>query len=125
MTDRKRLSTRERAKCFDAAGGICHLCGMKIQAGEAWDVSHEIPLAAGGDDTPENRKPAHRRCHRAWTANHDAPLIAKTKRQHQKHIGAKEKSGRGFWKPKGTRFDWKSSRYTSPPPGGRSLPGKQ
>jgi 5-methylcytosine-specific restriction endonuclease McrA len=85
---RQRLSTRDRARCFDDEGGICHICGQKIMAGERWEVSHEIPLAAGGDDTPDNRKPAHYRCHRTQTADIDAPLIAKTRRQHQKHIGA-------------------------------------
>ena len=48
-------------------GGICHLCGMKI-GWRAWDVIDEIPLAAGGDDTPENREAcAPQVRHRAWT----------------------------------------------------------
>jgi 5-methylcytosine-specific restriction protein A len=72
--------------------GRCHLCGLKIDAGQEWEVSHPIPLAAGGDDVASNRAPAHKRCHAKQTATIDAPLIAKVRRQHQKHIGAKPKS---------------------------------
>lgn len=85
---RKRLSARERERCFDDAGGICHICERPIVPGQRWEVSHPIPLAAGGDDTPENRRPAHARCHKHLTATVDAPRIAKTRRQRQKHIGA-------------------------------------
>lgn len=91
---RKRLSTRERLRCFDDAGGICHICGTKIQPGQRWEVSHPIPLAAGGDDVPENRRPAHYACHRTVTAEQDAPTIAKVKRIRAKHIGASRPKGR-------------------------------
>lgn len=89
LPPRKHLSARERTKCFEAAGGVCHICGGRIFAGQRWEVSHPVPLAAGGDDTPENRRPAHARCHARQTAEIDAPRIAKTRRQHQAHIGAK------------------------------------
>lgn len=85
---RARLSTRERQRCFDDANGICHLCEMPIAPGEGFEVSHPIPLAAGGDDTPDNRRPAHVKCHARQTATIDAPRIAKTKRQRAKHTGA-------------------------------------
>lgn len=100
---RKRLSTRERAQCFSDAGGFCHICGGKIQPGERWEISHPTPLAAGGDDVPENRRPAHFKCHAVQTATIDAPLIAKTRRQHQKHIGAKVSKYPSRWPPKGSR----------------------
>jgi 5-methylcytosine-specific restriction enzyme A len=85
---RKPLSTRERLKCFTDNGGICCLCGMKIEDGRLMEVHHVIELAAGGEDVPENRKPAHQKCHRQHTAKHSAPHIAKTRHIHQKHIGA-------------------------------------
>lgn len=91
---RRNLSTRDRVKVFNAAGGVCHLCGMKIDAGQEWDVSHAIPLAIGGQDDFSNMLPAHRRCHRQHTAQNDAPRIAKTKRQYAMHIGAKQPAGR-------------------------------
>lgn len=89
---RKHLSARTRAEIFARHGGRCHLCNGDIQAGEGWDVSHEIPLAIGGADDETNWLPAHRKCHRTHTAEVDAPLIAKTRRQHLKHIGAWPKS---------------------------------
>jgi 5-methylcytosine-specific restriction protein A len=91
---RKHLSARARAAIFVTHGGVCHLCSGKIQVGEAWDVSHVIPLAAGGDDDESNMQPAHRHCHRVHTAEVDAPLIAKVRRQYLKNIGAWPKSRR-------------------------------
>jgi 5-methylcytosine-specific restriction enzyme A len=97
-TPRKRLSTTARAKLFERMSGRCHLCDQRVQAGEAWDVSHEIPLAIGGADDETNWAVAHRKCHRVHTATIDAPRIAKTKRQRAMAIGAKER-GRGFAPP--------------------------
>jgi 5-methylcytosine-specific restriction enzyme A len=92
MSDRKRLSTRERVQCFEDGHGECHLCFRKIFPGEVWEVSHPIPLAAGGTDTRENRRPAHKKCHARQTAELDIPLIAKTKRIRARHIGARAPS---------------------------------
>lgn len=63
---------------------------MKVIPGEDWDVSHENPLEISGRDGPDNWLVAHRRCHRRHTAEVDIPLIAKVKRIHQRHIGAKK-----------------------------------
>ena len=89
---RQRLSTAARVRIFEASGGVCHLCSGKIQVGEAWDVSHEIPIELNGADDDTNRKPAHRKCHRTHTAEVDIPTIAKVKRIAAKHIGAWPKS---------------------------------
>lgn len=89
---RVRITGKMRADIFMRHGGICHLCSMKVVPGEEWDVSHDIPLEAGGKDDDTNWLVAHRKCHRHHTATVDAPLIAKVKRIHQRHIGAKLKS---------------------------------
>ncbi len=94
---RKRISTRARVALFERKNGICHMCGGKVLAGEAWDLSHVIPLEIGGADDESNWDVAHRKCHRVQTSKVDIPLIAKTKRQHASHIGAKL-SGQGFRK---------------------------
>jgi len=87
---RRRISTRERVDIFNRNGGICHLCSMKIDAGQEWDVSHDTPLEMGGADEGDNLKPAHRRCHRHHTATVDVPVIRKTQRKEAKHLGARK-----------------------------------
>lgn len=87
---RVRITAKMRADIFLRHEGKCHLCNMKVIPGEEWDVSHDIPLEAGGRDDDSNWLVAHRRCHRKHTAAVDIPLIAKVKRIHQKHIGAKK-----------------------------------
>jgi len=88
---RKRLSARERERCYDDNGGICCLCGQPIEHGRQMEIHHVIELAAGGEDVPENRKPAHVKCHRRYTAEVSQPKTAKIRRQRQKYIGAKPK----------------------------------
>ena len=87
---RVRITAKMRADIFLSRGGTCHLCNMKVVPGEDWDVSHDIPLEAGGKDDATNWFVAHRKCHRVHTSTVDAPLIAKVKRIHQKHVGAKK-----------------------------------
>lgn len=87
---RRPISAKERVRLFALHGGVCHLCGGKITVGEAWDVSHEIPLAIGGADDDANRLLAHRKCHRAHTSETDVPAIAKAKRREARHIGARQ-----------------------------------
>ena len=92
---RKSLTAKDRLRIFTGHDGRCHFCGGKIDATrEAWDVSHEIPLELGGDDDDINRQPAHRKCHKAHTANVDIPNIAKAKRREQKHMGIRKPKSR-------------------------------
>ena len=87
---RRRISTRERVDIFNRNGGVCHLCNLRIDAGQEWDVSHDTPLELGGDDEGDNLKPAHRRCHRHHTATVDVPVIRKAQRKEARHLGAKQ-----------------------------------
>lgn len=89
---RRRITTKMRIGVFERHGGICHLCSMKVVAGQDWDVSHDIPLEAGGNDDDDNLYVAHRSCHRAHTAKVDIPLIAKVARIRANHVGAKTPS---------------------------------
>jgi 5-methylcytosine-specific restriction endonuclease McrA len=90
----RRMSTKRRLAIFEAAKGVCHLCGGKIDGTrEAWDADHVIPLEISGDDSDGNLRPAHAKCHRAKTSGEDAPRIAKAKRVEAKHKGAKKPKG--------------------------------
>ena len=101
---RVRITAKGRADIFLSRGGTCHLCNMKVTPGEEWDVSHDIPLETGGKDDATNWFVAHRKCHRVHTSNVDMPLIAKVKRVHQNHIGAKLKSRNPLPGSKGSKW---------------------
>lgn len=85
---RVKITTKMRADIFVRHKGVCHLCQMKVVPGQEWDVSHDIPLEAGGKDDQSNWFVAHRKCHRIQTATIDIPLISRVKRISQRHIGA-------------------------------------
>lgn len=90
MTKRRSISTKERARLFTLHGGNCHICGGKIQVGEAWEVEHCKPFELSYDDSDDNRKPAHVKCHKGKTAI-DRVDIARAHRREQKHLGFKQK----------------------------------
>lgn len=84
----RRMSPTRRLRIFEAADGICHLCGQRIDGTrERWEVEHVIALELSRDDSDENLKPAHVSCHKAKTKD-DAGLIAKAKRVERKYKGA-------------------------------------
>lgn len=88
---RKSFSDKQRLEIFRNAGGICHICGGKINgAKEAWDVEHMVALGMGGTNEDDNLAPAHVKCHKTKTKD-DVQKIAKTKRVNLKHMGAKKK----------------------------------
>jgi len=83
---RKTISSKARVALFQKHGGECHICGGKINVGEAWDVEHVIPFAMGGADDESNWRPAHIKCHRTKTTD-DVGKIAKAKRREARHLG--------------------------------------
>lgn len=99
----RRMSPTRRARIFAAADGVCHICGQTIDGTrERWEVEHVIPYALTRDDSDDNLRPAHQRCHADKTAQ-DVPQIAKAKRVARKHTGAH--------RPKSTIPGSKSSRF--------------
>ena len=85
---RRHISNTERARLFTLHKGICHICGHKIDGTkERWEVEHVIPWAMSRDDSDENRKPAHERCHDTKTTQ-DRTDLAKADRIRMKHQGA-------------------------------------
>lgn len=89
---RKSISLLARVRIFDACGGKCHLCGLKINAslGEAWEVEHVKSLWLGGADDESNMKPAHVHCHAEKTGE-ESGIKSKTDRIREKHLGIKPK----------------------------------
>jgi 5-methylcytosine-specific restriction endonuclease McrA len=86
---RINFSTTFRLALFLDRKGTCQACHITIQAGQAWDIDHIIPLALGGTNEPNNLQILCRTCHREKTNQSDIPCIAKTKRLKAKHLGAR------------------------------------
>ena len=86
---RKGFTTKQRAAVFSEHGGKCHLCGAPIQAGQAWDIDHVIPLALGGTNDAANLRPAHAKCHRGTDSktSDDVKSISRADRLAKKHFG--------------------------------------
>lgn len=82
---RKRFTTAQRFELLKREDSTCHLCKGPITPGQAWDISHEIPLELLGRDDESNWRCAHRKCHRRHTATVDIPAIARAKRIEAKH----------------------------------------
>ena len=109
---RKPLTDLQRTKMFRDHGGICCICGHKIDGvREKWIDEHERALAMGGSNDPDNRGPAHLACAKLKTKD-DMAQISEAKRREAKHNGAKRPRGkipsRGFrQQPSNTKqLDW-------------------
>ena len=93
MMPRKRFSRKERVRLFELRNGICHLCEGKIQVGQAWHIEHLIAWELTRDDSDDNLRLAHVKCHKPKTAE-DVRAIRKADRQRAKHVGVKKPKGR-------------------------------
>lgn len=84
---RRSISKATRVRVFLDAEGICHLCGLRIDAPkQRWEVEHVKPLSMGGTDDRANLRPAHVECHAEKTAGEAAPR-AKADRAGAKRLG--------------------------------------
>lgn len=86
VAPRKPLTDKQRLEMFIRHKGICCVCGGQIKVGEMWD-EHINPLWLAGDNSAENRAPAHERCAKVKTAK-EAKERAKVRRIAEKHFGA-------------------------------------
>jgi len=64
LSTRKRRSPgkRERRLIFAKTGGLCHICGGKLD--EKWSADHVQPVGHGGESTTDNFLPACHACNR-------------------------------------------------------------
>jgi 5-methylcytosine-specific restriction protein A len=93
---RKAPTKAEKTAAWNAANGLCELC-LKPVPPEGPDVQydHRDMREITGDDSVGNLRPVHVACHAVKTAQHDAPLIAKIRRQ-EKLTQARKTTRRGF-----------------------------
>lgn len=45
-TDDSKVPPKVRLRIFNRENGVCYLSGVKIVAGQAWELEHKIPLAS-------------------------------------------------------------------------------
>jgi|SRR5579859_3555273 len=105
---RQEFTTKVRTQSYERAGGRCEWvdngfrCATVLVPGDV-HFDHIIPFAISVDSSLSNCQALCKAHHGLKTARDDAPWIAKTRRQHQDHIGASRPSGkirsRGFPPP--------------------------
>jgi len=87
-THDSKIPPRVKLRVFEAHGGICHLSGRKIAAGEPWDCDHVVALINGGEHREKNLAPALRDKHREKTAA-DVKEKATVARKAKANLGIK------------------------------------
>ena len=119
--DMTRNSARARHICLETHGRedhmgrymSCHVCGLRIDPVRTkWRADHIRRHAEGGTESPDNLWPICLTCDGGvdGKAARDTSAIAKGKRMSGRHFGTQQK-GRGFYRPKGVKFDWSQGRY--------------
>jgi 5-methylcytosine-specific restriction enzyme A len=87
-TPDSKIPPRVRLRVFEAHGGVCHLSGRKIMAGDKWDIDHVQALVNGGLHIESNLAPALRDKHREKTAA-DVKEKATVARKAKANLGLK------------------------------------
>jgi 5-methylcytosine-specific restriction protein A len=99
--DDTRVPDRVRVRVFEREGGICHISGRKIAAGERWDLEHKVALCNGGRHRESNLAPALVEPHKRKTAADRAEKKI-IDRKRKKHLGIRparqQIQSRGFSK---------------------------
>lgn len=62
---RRSPSRKQREMIYAKTGGVCHLCGGKIEEQEQWQADHVFPHVHGGTNSLDNFLPAHSSCNRS------------------------------------------------------------
>jgi 5-methylcytosine-specific restriction endonuclease McrA len=102
---RSEFATKTKTTAWSRANGKCEGCGTTLVVGK-YHFDHVVPDGLGGKPTLDNCAVLCLACHAEKTGKHDVPRIAKAKRQHARHIGAKVSanplpgSKRSKWKRK-------------------------
>lgn len=106
VTDRARMTDKQRLNLFLELEGVCCVCKVKIRPPkETWIVEHILPLWLGGTNDASNLGVAHTSCAHRKTAK-EATERSRGRAAAERHMGAKRSrnplpGGRGSrWKKK-------------------------
>lgn len=88
---------RVRLRVFEAHGGVCHISGRRIQAGEAWQLDHIVALINDGENRESNLAPALTAPHKAKTRA-DVAEKARVARKRKAHLGLKKPRTLTSWR---------------------------
>lgn len=86
MSNRPHFNRKERARLFSLHDGTCYLCEGRIGADQAWEIEHVVPWELTHDNSDDNLRLAHAKCHKVKTAN-DIRGIRKADRIKAKNDG--------------------------------------
>ena len=78
-----------RLRIFEREKHICHLSGRKIRPGEKWELDHDKPLWAGGENRESNLFPVLAKEHKKKSAK-DQIQQAKERTKLKKHLGIRK-----------------------------------
>ena len=108
--DRSRVDGKPRCEAVGADYGLPpgQRCYVPLNSG--FEVHHVKEAEYGGDNNLDNALCICRTCHKHVTGKFIKGL-RKADRVRDKAAGTFKRSGRGFRKPPGTRFDWKRGGY--------------
>lgn len=85
---RREFSRTIMREAFVRANGKCEGCHGRLYIGH-FQYDHIVADSIGGEPTLDNCQVLCSACHGTKTATLDTPRAAKTKRQHDRHIGAR------------------------------------
>lgn len=90
---RLEFPQKVKAQAFVRAAGKCEgpNCGARLTLGKH-EFDHDLACDLGGDNSLENCVVLCTPCHKAKTAKHDMPLIAKGRRIRKREMGIKKRS---------------------------------
>lgn len=103
-------ATKKQAyeRCKDQFGiPRCENCSAPLRPGQ-FEYDHKTEDFFDGGNELENCLVLCKTCHKLKTGER-RPVIDKTRRQSEKHTGAKK--SKGFYRPPGMRYDWSKGRY--------------
>jgi 5-methylcytosine-specific restriction endonuclease McrA len=99
-TPDSRPPAHVRLRIFERYAGVCHFSGIKIRAGDHWDLDHIKAVINGGENRESNMAPILRgKPHKEKTAQDVAEKsrVARKRKKHLGLIGPKQKiQSRGF-----------------------------